>query len=178
MPHCLITQNPAIQHHSSFALGSFTWPPTTFCSSRPSGPPNAGNSQFSWTGASGRRGICKSRHLTLEQVDEYIVKGKCFKCGERYTLLHKCASNFLSIIIEAEEEEEDTVVHDNGQEDPALEHTKGISAELQQLQLSRLSSNGFDGPQTCKLISQLNGRSLMTMIDSGASHCFISEQVT
>ncbi|KAH6775676.1 hypothetical protein C2S52_013237 [Perilla frutescens var. hirtella] len=46
---------------------------------------------------------------------------------------------------------------------------------LQQLQLSRLSSDGFDGAQTLKLFSKVHGRQMLTMIDSGASHCFISD---
>lgn len=49
------------------------------------------------------------------------------------------------------------------------------TTDLQQLQLSRLSSHGFDGAQTLKLFSTVHGHRLLIMIDSGASHCFISD---
>lgn len=48
---------------------------------------------------------------------------------------------------------------------------------LQSLQLSRLSSHGFDGFQTLKLFTLVHNRRCLTMVDSGASHCFISARL-
>lgn len=48
---------------------------------------------------------------------------------------------------------------------------------LQSLHLSRLSSHGIDGFQTLKLFSLVRNRRCLTMVDSGASHCFISAQL-
>lgn len=47
--------------------------------------------------------------------------------------------------------------------------------ELQHLQLSKLSSNGFDRVQSLTLFSQVEERHLLTMVNSGTSHCFISD---
>lgn len=65
-----------------------------------------------------------------------------------------------------------------------LEHMIGPEVEqheptidLQQVQLSRLSSHGFDRAQTLKLFSIVHGCQMLTMIDSGASHCFISDHL-
>lgn len=45
------------------------------------------------------------------------------------------------------------------------------------IQLSDLSSNGFDRATTMKLFSGVGGQRILTMIDNGASHCFLSETV-
>lgn len=65
-------------------------------------------------------------------------------------------------------------------ENESGEHTlePEFTSELQNLQLSKLSSNGFDGAQTFKLFMQIGNCHLLTMIDSGASHCFISDRAT
>lgn len=48
---------------------------------------------------------------------------------------------------------------------------------LQHLLLSQPSSGGFDGVRTMKLIGRISDYKVVTMIDSGTSHCFISEHV-
>lgn len=52
----------------------------------------------------------------------------------------------------------------------------GMVTELQDLQLSRLSLNGFDGACTLKLFTRVGAYKLLTMVDSGVSHCFIAER--
>ncbi|KAH6765098.1 hypothetical protein C2S51_016347 [Perilla frutescens var. frutescens] len=121
------------------------------------------------------KGFRKSRHLAPEQVDDYRAKGKYFKCSQPYNPLHKCASKYLSVTIDAEGEDEGEVV--DGQEKLDIVQVERIETELQQLQLSRLSSNGIDGTQTLKLFTKVNGRRLLMMVDSGASHYFISEHM-
>ncbi|KAH6797171.1 hypothetical protein C2S52_021725 [Perilla frutescens var. hirtella] len=93
-----------------------------------------GNSQLPQTGSSWSKGYCRSRHLIPEQFDNY----------RPYTPLHKCASNYLSVIISAEEEDKGEA-NDKGPENLDSEQVEEFGTELQQLQLSRLSSKGFNG---------------------------------
>ncbi|KAH6762232.1 hypothetical protein C2S52_019665 [Perilla frutescens var. hirtella] len=48
---------------------------------------------------------------------------------------------------------------------------------FQNLELSHLTAGGFDGPKTMKLWGLLNGVRVRVMIDFGASHCFVSDQL-
>lgn len=51
------------------------------------------------------------------------------------------------------------------------------TGDLTQLELSKLSSNGFNATRTLKLFSYVGDSKLLTMIDSGASHYFISDKM-
>ncbi|XP_057794044.1 uncharacterized protein LOC131010514 [Salvia miltiorrhiza] len=140
--------------------------------------PNASgqSANNSSTASSGIRGNRKSRHLTEDQIKEYLAQGKCFRCSQPYGPLHKCPSQFLNVILLGDgDPPEDSAKLDL--EDHTLEEFPSLEPELQHLQLSKLSSKGFDGPRTLELFSAVGGFKLLTMIDSGASHCFISETV-
>ncbi|XP_057766739.1 uncharacterized protein LOC130987132 [Salvia miltiorrhiza] len=140
--------------------------------------PNASgqSANNSFRASSGYRGNRKSRHLTEDQIKEYLAQGKCFRCSQPYGPLHKCPSQSLNVILLGDgDPPEDSTELDL--EDHAPEEFPSLEPELQHLQLSKLSSNGFDGPRTLKLFSAVDGLKLLTMIDSGASHCFISETV-
>ncbi|KAH6786790.1 hypothetical protein C2S52_006342 [Perilla frutescens var. hirtella] len=56
--------------------------------------------------ASAPRGNHNTRHLTPAEVQEYRAKGKCYRCGERYSPLHKCTAKFLDAEEEISAEEE------------------------------------------------------------------------
>lgn len=54
-----------------------------------------------------------------------------------------------------------------------LEQTVEEEATLRLLRLCPLSFHGFDSPRTMKLIGGISDYKVLTMIDSGASHCLI-----
>ncbi|KAL6493415.1 hypothetical protein OROGR_032456 [Orobanche gracilis] len=64
------------------------------------------------------------------------------------------------------------------EDDPQLAPTtleredSGIPNEEPQVQLSELTSFGFYGPQTLKLVGEIMGTRLVLMVDISASHCF------
>lgn len=49
--------------------------------------------------------------------------------------------------------------------------------EVQVLELSQMAARGLDGPQTLKLTGIIRERPMLVMVDSGATHCFISRTV-
>lgn len=116
-----------------------------------------------------------SRHLTVAQQEEYRAKWLCFRCWGKYSALHKCPAKTLAILLEADE---DAQLAEGADSDPGMKagfDEPEIITELQHLQLSQLSSVGLDGAQTLKLFSLVHNRRLLTMVDSGASYCFISD---
>lgn len=49
--------------------------------------------------------------------------------------------------------------------------------QFQELSLSKISAYGFDGPKTMKLMGVINGNPVVAMIDSGATHSFIAQEM-
>ncbi|KAH6802299.1 hypothetical protein C2S51_033745 [Perilla frutescens var. frutescens] len=167
---------------SNFSTGSFSRPTATYYS--PSAPVSgktqtkaAKHSQFSSSASLAPRRNCNSRHLTLAEAQEYRAKGKCYHCGDRYSPLHKYAAKYLTVILEAEDDSSAREDEELEQKtSPGDEHHES-TIDLHQLQLSRRRSHGFDRAQTLKLFSKVHGRQMLTMIDSRASHCFISDHL-
>lgn len=119
-----------------------------------------------------------ARHLTAEEAREFFGKGKCYRCSQPYGPLHKCAAKYLTII-EADGDEfcEDHIDPSSVMAESIESGNPEPSIGLQALQLSKLSFYGLDGATTMKLFGRVGDRRLLTMIDSGASHCFLAKDV-
>lgn len=90
--------------------------------------------------------------------------------------MHRCPPKTLQVlIVELEEEAEEELGNST---EPILEVEEyDDPPKLQHLHLSVLTSFRFDGPQTMKSFGQVGNSQLLIMINSGASHCFVTEQV-
>lgn len=84
-------------------------------------------------------------------------------------------AKFLNVLIEALED--DPEIHMLDTEAPPDDIVSADDPEYTSVLLSDLSCNGFNGTTTLKLFSRVGDHRLLTMIDSGASHCFLSESV-
>ncbi|CAA0825193.1 Eukaryotic aspartyl protease family protein [Striga hermonthica] len=122
------------------------------------------------------------RQLTLSEYQSHQKQGLCYRCSQPYGPTHVCPARSLNVMLAGEEmdvsqpsESEIPIVSEMVEEVPDPLTTE--PPLLQTLQLSHLAAKGFDGPHTMKLISRLENLKLLTMVDSGASHCFISERV-
>lgn len=106
-----------------------------------------------------------------EELDRMRKEFICFRCGANgWTRAHKCPNKELRIITvvnglemevidEVDNEEEETIVYTPAQ------------------QLAILSLNSFLGihsPKTTKLYGKINKTNVIVMLDSGASHNFIT----
>ena len=64
-----------------------------------------------------------------------------------------------------------------GEGDDLCSDESDDQAEETELLLSELSLNGLDTSHTLKLFGSIGPHQVKIMVDSGASHCFISDQV-
>ncbi|XP_010497195.1 PREDICTED: uncharacterized protein LOC104774238, partial [Camelina sativa] len=110
----------------------------------------------------------RQRH-TAEELDAMRSKGICFKCKGNYTRGHVCPLKALQIL---------TVVE--GLELEVMDeewHPEDIGEIIQAPEVRCLSLNSYLGlhsPRTTKLWGQIGKSKVVVLIDSGASHNFIT----
>ncbi|XP_010420917.1 PREDICTED: uncharacterized protein LOC104706420 [Camelina sativa] len=107
------------------------------------------------------------RHNTNAELDEKRRKGICFKCDGPWSREHKCPNKELRImtIFNGYEVE----VLDGNNELELVEEPVGEC-----MSLSFSSFRGISGPSTTKVSGSLGKESIVIMLDSGATHNFIS----
>ncbi|XP_050915888.1 uncharacterized protein LOC127130982 [Lathyrus oleraceus] len=150
--------------------------------SNPNGNTNANTSTVRPRGDGGRRyGGERNRglkHLPYSELMERRAQGLCFRCGEKYHPLHQCAEKQLRLVILGDDEtinEEGEVIAIEVKEDEE-EVLDCNSMGLFGITETNIKSNNTP-PTTLRLQGSLKGVSIMILIDSGASHNFVSPHV-
>ncbi|XP_047979195.1 uncharacterized protein LOC125221112 [Salvia hispanica] len=124
-------------------------------------------SQFSSTGSS--RPVSKRfRNVSPEEYRKHIAAGTCVKCGLKFGPTHRCPPKTINVLICED--------NDGTEDDNEFDDTEEVDAKVE-LQLSELSLNGLDTSNTMKLFGEISSWKIKVMVDTGASHCFISEQL-
>lgn len=127
-------------------------------------------------GEGGRRNPRGVRHLPAAEMNERRSKGLCFRCNERWDPLHQCATKQLRVIILGDDE----AINDEGEivvlETAAEEDTESDEMECKGLGVFGVSSTSSQ-VRTMKLEGVLQGANILVLIDSGATHNFISPKV-
>ncbi|CAH9076384.1 unnamed protein product [Cuscuta epithymum] len=131
------------------------------------------------TGSSGQT-TERSRftRLPTKVLDELRAKGLCFKCRKPFTPGHDCPFKQLRVMLAEEDEEFDFQQHDyceiTGNEELPLyeEPPDGENSDFPVYAMA-----GIFSPQTMRLRGIIKGCSVTVLIDSGASHNFVSSSL-
>ncbi|XP_061360057.1 uncharacterized protein LOC133304100 [Gastrolobium bilobum] len=113
------------------------------------------------------------RRLPQGQLQERSRLGLCFKCEERWNPNHRCKVRQLQVLI---------IDDDEVEEDKQMVARESTTAADQQevgeaLQISMHSLLGLSSSRTLKLWGQIEKEPVVTLIDCGASHNFVSKDV-
>ncbi|WVZ21021.1 hypothetical protein V8G54_008343 [Vigna mungo] len=129
---------------------------------REAGATNSG-SRMNTVGGSDNRGRMV-RNLPYPELLKQKEEGRCFRCGGPFAPGHRCSERSLHVLLLAEDEEE--VANDEVGE-----------FESKTMELFACSAEGMTPPKTTKLVGWVGGRRMVVLIDSGASHNFVSKDL-
>ncbi|XP_010495484.1 PREDICTED: uncharacterized protein LOC104772583 [Camelina sativa] len=110
------------------------------------------------------------RRLTDAEANERRVKGLCFRCDERFHAGHQCRLKELQVMVVSEEIGDGKCFYDVDEE--ATYVVTGEVAECHVLSLG--SAAGISSPRTMKLRGTIRNLRVTILIDSRASHNFLS----
>ncbi|KAH9656946.1 hypothetical protein KPL70_022865 [Citrus sinensis] len=116
------------------------------------------------------------RKLTEAELQSKLERGLCYKCDEKFSLGHRCRKRELQVVLLQEYEAEAYAMEDVGRESE-LESKPTEGAENQVVEVSLNSVVGLTSPKTLKLAGEINNQKVVVLIDSGASHNFISNEL-
>ncbi|KAL4578162.1 hypothetical protein LXL04_014281 [Taraxacum kok-saghyz] len=118
------------------------------------------------------------RHLTSSEWEERRKKGLCFRCGQRYSPQHKCADGGLRVLLLADGE---TLGADGEVYSAEIlsdeEEEENAEGTCNSLELSSGPTNPSCSLSTIKLVGEINGVPVLILVDSGATHNFLSKRL-
>ncbi|GAU42300.1 hypothetical protein TSUD_136860 [Trifolium subterraneum] len=108
-------------------------------------------------------------HLSYNELMERKQKGLCFKCGGPFHPMHQCPEKQLRVLIVDDEEEEGEIIAVEVDEEE--EEGKG---EMSILNLHHIV---HETHHTMKFQGTIHGVEVLILVDSGATHNFISQKL-
>uniref|UniRef100_A0A803P3U7 Uncharacterized protein n=1 Tax=Cannabis sativa TaxID=3483 RepID=A0A803P3U7_CANSA len=118
----------------------------------------------------------ESRRLIDSEMQYKRQKGLCFRCDEKWSPGHRCKKPQLQVIMILENI--DNVISDHESEEDKKEKVELESTELlDNVSVSFQSVAGLSNNSTMKLKGHLGSTTIVILIDSGATHNFISKSL-
>ncbi|XP_062093432.1 uncharacterized protein LOC133799409 [Humulus lupulus] len=115
------------------------------------------------------------RRLTEAEIKDQKARGVCFKCEGKWQRGHECKFPELQIILLQDEASDDDSDEDPIDESLGLPPPPTPKAKVVEVPLNsvvRLTS-----PKTMKLMGSIHGHEVVVLIDSGATHNFITSEL-
>ncbi|KFK28310.1 hypothetical protein AALP_AA8G499800 [Arabis alpina] len=111
------------------------------------------------------------RRLTPIEMAQRKADGLCFRCDEKWHIRHQCPKKEVNVLL-VQEDGPDILWE---ADDDFTDATDQAITELAELSLN--SMVGISSPSTMKLMGTIQTTEVVVLIDSGASHNFVSEQL-
>ncbi|XP_038986462.1 uncharacterized protein LOC120111962 [Phoenix dactylifera] len=115
------------------------------------------------------------KRLLWDEMQRRRERGLCFNCNERFTPGHRCKTPQLFLIENAATTDEEECTNQPRNE-PVMNKLEWEEAE-EQAEITLHAFSSWKGPQTMKLLAQVEKQPVTVLVDSGSSHNFISERV-
>ncbi|KAL8122160.1 hypothetical protein AgCh_018778 [Apium graveolens] len=111
------------------------------------------------------------RRLSEKELQYKREKGLCFRCDDKWVVGHKYRRKELSVLLSQGEDDEDS---EFSPDSPQSQESKEHDSDEVRPEISLNLVMGITSPKTMKLKGSINVKSVVVMIDPGATHNFVS----
>ena len=110
------------------------------------------------------------RRLSESELQAKKRAGVCFKCDGRWSRGHECPKAEVHVLLIQDDPEAELLPVP----DPALDTIPAAPPEAQLVEVSLNAVVGLTSPKTMKLMGSIRGHDVVVVVDSGATHNFIT----
>ncbi|KAI0529224.1 hypothetical protein KFK09_001771 [Dendrobium nobile] len=152
----------------SSLVGSYRMTTTFFA---PKGPTLGSMKEVSKEKIGGDRFGGNFKKLTEKELQMKRTRGLCFRCDEKYMPGHKCKDQTFQVLTVCGDEK----AKEGGESGPVEEEEEKLHLDVSEVSLNYMVE--FTQNHTMKLKGEIDDREVLVLIDSGATHNFISNQI-